>query len=235
MTSKERTIVFIPGYQSVVPSTKSIYLEQFCQQHNLTYVTFNHDFSPESSVETWYKNFLCILKNQTEGQLILVGSSLGVWLALLLFHRDEEDAVQIRSRICGIVGVGTSVNSTERWLNEIESEEKRIDRAYVYRRPSLYSSTGYYDILVAKLLDSKEYILPMESGKVYVNCSVIMLHGICDTDVPYHHAIDVLKLLDVPLGKICELRLIHDGDHRLSRQEDLIRIHGALLDLISFC
>ncbi|CAF4683165.1 unnamed protein product, partial [Rotaria sp. Silwood2] len=187
----------------------------------------------ESSVGTWYKNCLHILNSQTEGQLILVGSSLGVWLALLLFNRDEPDVMEARSRISGILGIGTSVNSTEIWLNEIEPEEKRVDRAYVYRRPSLYSSTGYYDIPVSMLLDSKEYLLAMKSGKIYAGCSVIMLHGMHDTDVPYQRAISVLKLFDVPMDKTCELRLIHDGDHRLSRQKDLISIGHALFVLIS--
>lgn len=233
MVSEKRTIVFIPGYQSIVPSTKSKYLEHFCQEHDLKFFTFNHDFSIQSSVGTWYRTLLHMLSKHTDGPITLVGSSLGVWLAMLIFNRDEIEAVQIRSRVCGIVGIGSAVNGTEVWLKEIEPEEKRFDRTYIYRRPSLYSSTGFYDIPVSMLIDSKEYLLGITSGKIYVGCSIIMLHGMQDTDVPYQRAVDLLKVLDVSSNRMCELHLINDGDHRLSSSKDLFRIGRALLDLMS--
>lgn len=224
MISKKQTMLFISGFQSSVPSTKSNYLEQFCQSHDLTLLTFNHDFSSETYVGTWYKNLLHILINRSEEAFILVCSSLGLWLALLLFNPEEADAIKIRSRVIGILGIGSSINSAEVCLNEIESEEKRIDRTYVYRRSSQYSTTGFCDIPVSMLLDSKKYLLATESKKISVGCSMIMLHGMIDIDVPYQRAIDLFKLLDVPMRKICELRIIHDGDHRLSRHENLLRI-----------
>ena len=123
------TIVFIPGYQSFVPSTKSTFLQAWCDEHHYRFVTFNHDFSsPNSSVGTWFHHLLSVLQERTENDhLILIGASLGGWLALLTVLRKEVD-ISIRSRIRGILTLGMSVNGTEVWLNEIESVEHRSDR-----------------------------------------------------------------------------------------------------------
>jgi hypothetical protein len=230
------TIVFIPGYQSFVPSTKSTFLQAWCNEYHHRFVTFNHDFSsPNVFVGTWFHNLLCILREQTgNDELILVGASLGAWLALLVLIRKEVDN-SLRSRIRGILTLGMSVNGTETWLNEIEPIENRSNREFIYRRPSSYSSTGYYDIPVSMLLDSKEYLLPIECDSIQLECnycSLIFMHGMLDPDVPYQRVIDFVSRLKINSNAAIEIRLIHDGDHRLSSDEDLSKIKHCLNDLI---
>lgn len=230
------TVVFIPGYQSVVPSTKSTFLQTWCDEHQHRFVTFNHDFSsPNSNVGTWFHHLLSILHEKTgNDRLILIGASLGAWLALLILIRKDVNA-SIRTRICGILALGMSINGTEVWLNEIESIEHRSDRTYIYRRPSSYSSTGYYDIPVSMLLDSKEYLLPMECNSIDLqsnDCRLIFMHGMLDPDVPYQRMIDFVSRLPIDKKGGIEIRLIRDGDHRLSRDEDLNKIKRCLNDLI---
>ena len=229
------TIVFIPGYQSYIPSTKSTFLRAWCDEHHYRFVTFNHDFSsPNSSVGTWFNRLLSILREGTgNDNLILIGASLGGWLAFLILIRHEVDNL-LRSRIRGILALGMSVNGTEVWLNEIEPIENRSDRSFIYRRPSSYSPTGYYDIPVSMLLDSKEYLLPIECYSIQLecnNCSLIFIHGMLDPDVPYQRIIDFVSRLRIDRKAAIKIRLIHDGDHRLSRQEDLNEIKSCLNDL----
>lgn len=230
------TIVFIPGYQSFVPSTKSTFLQTWCDEQHYRFVTFNHDFSsPTSFVGTWFRNVLHVLQEKTDDDdLILIGASLGAWLALLVLIREDVNS-SIRSRIRGILTLGMSVNGTETWLNEIEPIEHRSDRNYIYRRPSAYSSTGYYDMPVSMLLDSKEYLLPTECQSIELqvkDCSLIFMHGMLDPDVPYQKVIDFVSHLRVDKKRTIEIRLVADGDHRLSRDEDLHRIKRCLNDLI---
>ncbi|UJR36962.1 hypothetical protein I4U23_029670 [Adineta vaga] len=230
-------IVFIPGYQSVVPSRKSIFLQTWCHEHRHRFVTFNHDFvSPNASVGTWFHHLLSILDHETStDKLILIGSSLGAWLALLVLLRKEVDT-SLKSRIHGILALGTSINGTEKWLNEIESNIHRSDRTYIYRRPSSYSSTGYYDIPVSMLLDSKQYLLPVECDTIQIesiNCILIFMHGMHDVDASYQRVIDLVSRLQINRQGAIEIRLIHDGDHRLSRDEDLLKIQHCLNDIIN--
>jgi dipeptidyl aminopeptidase/acylaminoacyl peptidase len=141
----------------------------------------------------------------------------------------------IRTRICGILALGMSINGTEIWLNEIEPIEHRSDRTYIYRRSSSYSSTGYYDIRVSMLLDSKEYLLPMECNSIDLQsdeCRLIFMHGMLDPDVSYQRMIDFVSRLSISKKGAIEIRLVHDGDHRLSRDEDLNKIGRCLNDLI---
>jgi pimeloyl-ACP methyl ester carboxylesterase len=230
------TVVFIPGYQSVVPSTKSTFLQKWCDEHHHRFVTFNHDFSsPDSNVGTWFHHLLSILHEKTgNDHLILIGASLGAWLALLILIRKDVN-ISIRTRICGILALGMSINGTEIWLNEIEPIEHRSDRTYIYRRPSSYSSTGYYDIPVSMLLDSKEYLLPIEGDSIDLqttDCRLIFMHGMLDSDVPYQRMIDFVSRLRIDKKGAIEIRLVYDGDHRLSRDEDLNKIKRCLNDLI---
>jgi len=230
------TVVFIPGYQSFVPSTKSTFLQAWCDEHHYRFVTFNHDFSsPDSFVGTWFHHLLSILQEKTDNNnLILIGASLGAWLAILVLIRNEVD-ISLRSRIRCILTLGMSINGTEVWLNEIESMKHRSDRTYIYRRPSSYSSTGYYDIPVSMLLDSKQYLLPTECDSIQLecnDCTLIFMHGMLDPDVPYQRMIDFVNRLRIDKKGAIEIRLVCDGDHRLSRNEDLNKIKRCLNDLI---
>lgn len=239
-TMLSTTVVFIPGFQSFVPSTKSNFVQQWCEKHRYVFLTFNHDFSSANvSIRTWFKHFVSILSDQIplDHSIFLIGASLGGWLAHLILIRDEID-VQLRSRIRGILTIGMSINGTEVWLNEISDEENRSNRNYIYRRPSVYSSTGFYEIPVSMLLDSKEFLLPIENDRIELNCencTLIFLHGMIDEDVSYQKVIDYVRRLKIKSNGKIELRLIQDGDHRLSRLEDLQTIRFCLNEMSRDC
>ena len=85
------------------------------------------------------------------------------------------------------------------------------------------------------LLDSKEYLLPTERQSIELqreNCSLIFMHGMLDSDVPYQKVIDFVSRLRIDKRGAIEIRLVADGDHRLSRGEDLQRIKRCFNDLI---
>ena len=85
------------------------------------------------------------------------------------------------------------------------------------------------------LLDSKEYLLPIEYDSIQLecnHCSLIFMHGMLDPDVPYQRVIDFVSRLKINSKAAIEIRLIHDGAHRLSSDEDLSKIKRCLNDLI---
>lgn len=168
-----------------------------------------------------------MLDAYTTGPQILVGSSMGAWLALLAATKEEEGMTMIRKKIAGIVGVGASYNFTERLLREEVPKEHTEDRDYVYRRPSKYSETGYYDIPVSMMLDSREWLLP-ETGRIKVECPVVFVHGTKDEDAHYE---DVLKLAVRIDGKV-KVVAVEGGDHRLSKEEDLLTIDNVVEEMM---
>ncbi|RUS19889.1 Alpha/Beta hydrolase protein [Endogone sp. FLAS-F59071] len=230
-------IVFIPGFQSTfLTSNKAHYLYRFCTAHNpplsyLTYDHFAHGSSPghlrHASIGLWLHELGTMLNAYTSGPQILVGSSMGAWLALLAATKEEEGMARIRKRIAGIVGVGASYNFTERLLKEEVPNEHTEDRDYVHRRPSKYSETGYYDVPVSMMLDSREWLLP-EIGKIEVGCPVVFVHGTKDEDAHYE---DVLKLAARIDGKV-KVVTVECGDHRLSKEEDLLTVDNVVEEMV---
>jgi pimeloyl-ACP methyl ester carboxylesterase len=157
--------------------------------------------------------------------VILVGSSMGGWVALLVARKFAQQAAP--ARLAGMVLIAPAWDMTERLMWHRMSDEIKaiIERDGVYHEPSLYGDP--YPITKHLIEEGRQHLLGEDL--LDLDVPVRILQGMCDPDVPWGHALDLVDLLccdDV------ELTLIKDGDHRQSRPEDLRRLEATVAALV---
>ncbi|KAJ8327922.1 hypothetical protein QVD99_006344 [Batrachochytrium dendrobatidis] len=221
-------ILLVNGFRSTFTNSKKArYLEDWCAQQRFHFVTYDHAGHGDSSVAFQdctigqWRSDLAVVVEQVTGQhsticpaspLILVGSSMGLWLSLLVAAYDHPSAIS------GIIGVGGSINFTERLLKEIP-----LEIGSVWMRPSRYDPNGYP--IHRKLLNSgREHLLIKDT---VINCPIELIHGMCDVDVSWEQSAHVALLLNTTSSVV--VTLIKDADHRLSAPSDL-QVIGQALD-----
>lgn len=216
------TLCFLAGFRSDVSnSLKSDAVADLAEKHGYGFLAWHgkdgdDDDTMEGNVATWADDSAALLQEKIKGRSILAGASMGLWLALLVAQRCPS--------VDGILGIGGSVHFTERWLEQVPPAH-RHDPTYIWKRPSAYHPKGHYDIPVRFLLDSRKALFP---ESIPVHCPVELVHGAQDQDVPLSHAHDLTRRLRAPS---VNLEVIPDGDHRLSRPEDIAYIQSAILSL----
>lgn len=226
-TGAAPTIVFLGGYRSDMRGTKAERLSATCAKAGLGFLRFDYRGHGESSgqfadltISDWLEDAADIVSARTEGPLLLVGSSMGGWIALLLAQR-------MRPRMAGMLLLAPAPDFTKRLVEpSLTAAECRdlarqgyIERASAYApEPTVYTKRLLDDGLSQCVLDG-----PVETG-----CPVHIIQGMRDPDVPYTHALELVSHLP---GDGVTLTLVADGDHRLSREEDLHRMDAAVLDL----
>ena len=221
------TRVWLGGFGSDMSGTKAGALAAWAGASGHDFLRFDYfghglssgDFE-DGTITRWRADALVVIDELTEGSVILVGSSMGGWLACLAAMARPE-------RIAGLALVAPAADFTERLLAPRLPSEARaaIERDGVWRRPSLYEPQGYP--ITSRLLEdgARWSILP---GPIAIECPVRILQGGADADVPWRHAFDLalaLKSDDVVFS------LVRDGDHRLSRPPDLARLIAFAAEL----
>jgi pimeloyl-ACP methyl ester carboxylesterase len=210
------TIVFLPGYHSDMNGEKATKLAAFCADRGQAMVRFDYSGHGASggtfelgTIGSWAQDALTVIDHLTAGKLILVGSSMGGWLALLTAQQRPE-------RISAIVGVAAAPDFTENLMWEAMTFDERtiLMRDHVLRIPSQYGDPT--PITRALIEDGRAHLLL--HGPILLDCKVRLLHGQADSDVPWETALRTAERLVT-----CDVQviLIKDGDHRLSRPSDL--------------
>ncbi|MCM2503983.1 alpha/beta hydrolase [Aureimonas altamirensis] len=223
------TVVFLGGYRSDMRGAKAERLSTTCDKAGLGFLRFDYRGHGESSgrftdltISDWLDDAADIVSAKTEGPLLLVGSSIGGWIALLLARR-------MQARMAGMLLLAPAPDFTKRLVEpSLTAAECRdlarhgfIERASNYSpEPTVYTKRLLDDGLSQCVLDG-----PVETG-----CPVHIIQGMQDPDVPYAHALELVSHLP---GEGVTLTLVANGDHRLSREEDLRRMDAAVLDLAS--
>ncbi len=222
-------MVWLGGFRSDMRATKAEALDAWAASRGRAFVRFDYAGHGESSgpfeastVSRWLEDTLAVLDRFVAGRPVLVGSSMGGWLALLA-TRALLQAKSERSP-AGLVLIAPAVDFTERlmWDSFPESIREAIRDKGVYHRPSLYSCEPY-PITRALIEDGRKHLLfgaPIATG-----CPVHILQGMQDSDVPWRHALELVEHLP---GDCVAMTLVKDGDHRLSRPEDLDRLIAAV-------
>jgi pimeloyl-ACP methyl ester carboxylesterase len=217
-------VVWLGGFHSDMGGTKAVALDEWARKVGRAYLRFDYFGHGESSgafengtIGRWRADALAVIDQLTEGPLVLVGSSMGGWLASLAALARPE-------RIKALVLIAPAADFTDKLMEPGLSDEAReaLKRHGRWRRPSEYDGEGY--VITAALLDEGRTwsILP---GPIPIACPVRILQGREDPDVPWRHALalgDAIKTPDVVFT------LVKDGDHRLSRPEDLHRMIQAV-------
>jgi len=221
-------VVWLGGFKSDMAGTKAQALADWAQAKGRAYVRFDYFGHGESSgdfvrgtITRWREDALAVIDELTAGPLVLVGSSMGGWLSCL--------AAAVRAdRVSGLVLIAPAADFTEKLMAPEMTAQDRIQMAEtgVWLRPSEYGEP--YPIARALIEDGARWsILP---GPVPVEAPVRVLQGGADPDVPWRHALELAQALrteDVVFS------LIRDGDHRLSRPQDIARLIAAVEELVS--
>jgi len=220
------TVVWLGGFHSDMTGTKAQVLADQAQATGGGYLRFDYFGHGESdgafedgTITRWREDALAVIDELTEGPLVLVGSSMGGWLACL--------AAMVRpERVKALVLVAPAPDFTETLMEPELSDEARaaIARDGRWIRPSDYDEGGY--AITRELLEdgARWSILP---GPVPIDVPVRILQGGADPDVPWTHALELANALN---SDDVVFTLIKDGDHRLSRPQDLERLVAAVND-----
>ena len=221
------TVVWLGGFRSDMTGTKAQALADWARSRGRAYLRFDYlghgessgDFQALGTITRWREDALSVLDELAEGEAVLVGSSMGGWIACLA-------AMARPQRVKAMVLIAPAPDFTETLMGpEIPPEGRAALTAEgVWLRPSDYGEP--YPITAALLEDGARWsILP---GPVAIECPVRILQGGADPDVPWRHALELAQAIKTP---DVVFSLIKDGDHRLSRDADIARIIAAVAEL----
>lgn len=224
-------IFWLGGFRSDMAGSKALALDALGAEQGLAVTRFDysgHGVSggafDDGTISRWLEEAEAVLAT-TRGPQIIVGSSMGGWLALLL----ARALLRRGSHANGMVLIAPAPDMThELMLPDFTAAEQEALQANGYvDQPSQYSDTPYR-ITRALIEDGAQHLL--FGGVIETGCPVTILQGGADPDVPQAHAI---KLVTHILHDPVTLTLIPDGDHRLSRDEDLARLRDAVMRMVS--
>ena len=221
------TIVWLGGFRSDMAGTKAQALADWAIATGRPYVRFDYfghgesegDFA-KGTITRWREDALAVLDQLVMGQAVLVGSSMGGWISCLA-------AAAIPERIKALVLIAPAPDFTEKLMAPEMSPADRAELAEsgVWYRPSDYGDP--YPITRELLEDGGRWsILP---GPVNLDAPVRILQGGADPDVPWRHALELAQAIR---GEDVVFTLIKDGDHRLSRPQDIERLLGTLEEVL---
>ena len=220
-------VVFLPGYKSDMTGAKALETEAFCRSDGRACLRLDYSGHGASggrfedgTISRWTEDALALIDRLTEGKLILIGSSMGGWIALLA-------ALARPDRVAGLIGIAAAPDFTETlmWQAMTPAEQATIMQAGVLHVPSQYGEP--YPVTKALIEDGRTRRLL--DRPIPLACPVRLLQGQRDPDVPWQTALRLAEQLD---SEDVRITLIKDGDHRLSRPQDLRLLRGALAELL---
>jgi pimeloyl-ACP methyl ester carboxylesterase len=230
-TGSAPSIFWLGGFRSDMAGSKALALDALGAAEGLAVTRFDYsghgssggDFN-EGSISLWLEEAEAVFA-KTSGPQIIVGSSMGGWIALLLARKLLAAGTPAH----GVVLIAPAPDMThELMLKEFTPQEHEdLQNKGFVEQPSAYSDEPYR-INRTLIEDGKNHLL--FGGVIETGCPVIILQGGQDPDVPPAHAI---KLVTHMLHDPVTLTLIPDGDHRLSRDADLTQIKAAVMRLVS--
>jgi pimeloyl-ACP methyl ester carboxylesterase len=217
-------VLFCGGYTSDMTGTKATALKSFCCAEGRAFTRFDYaghgassgDFA-DGTIGGWAKDALAILDRLTAGPMLVVGSSMGGWIMLLVALARPE-------RVRGLVGIAAAPDFTEDLLLAQATPEQRralADQGY-WMQTSAYGGEPYP--VTARFIEEARAHLVLR-GPIQLRCPVHLLHGQRDPDVPWQTALRLAERLE---SEDVTVELIKAGDHRLSTAADLARIKAAI-------
>lgn len=223
------TVVWLGGFKSDMTGTKAQALADWARDAGRAYIRFDYFGHGESSgdfargtISRWREDALAVLDALTAGELVLVGSSMGGWIACLAAMARPE-------RVKALVLIAPAPDFTEKLMTpEIPPEgHAALAADGVWLRPSEYGEP--YPITRTLLEDGARWSI-LGGEAIPITVPVRVLQGGQDPDVPWRHA---LELANGVKGEDVIFTLIKDGDHRLSRPQDIARLLAAVDEVCS--
>jgi pimeloyl-ACP methyl ester carboxylesterase len=224
------TIVFLPGFMSDMTGDKALAVEAWCRSQGRACLRLDYSGHGASGgrfedggIGLWTEDALLLIDTLIAGPLVLVGSSMGGWIALNVALRRPND-------VAALVGIAAAPDFTETlmWPAFTTAQRATLMGEGVLRIPSQY---GGEQIITRTLIEDGRLHLLL-SGPIPLRCPVRLLHGQRDPDVPWPTALQLAERLE---SDDVGVTLIKDGEHRLSRPQDIALLIAALGELVSDC
>jgi pimeloyl-ACP methyl ester carboxylesterase len=210
-------LVFLGGYASDMTGTKVSYLADRCKAVDISLLRFDYRGHGQSSgdfkdgtIGSWLEDTCAAFDQLTEGPQIIIGSSMGGWLGLLLAMKKPE-------RTKALIGIAAAPDFTEdlMWLRLSPDQRERLEQdGFVYDETQPPNEQA--PITLKLIEEARQHLLLR--AKIPVSCSVRLIQGLHDTEVPWQH---VLRITENIAHDDVRSILVKDGDHRLSRGQDL--------------
>jgi pimeloyl-ACP methyl ester carboxylesterase len=224
-------LFWLGGFKSDMQGTKALALDAWAAERNRACTRFDYSGHGESSgdfadgtIGRWLEESVEVFDAFCEGPQVVIGSSMGGWMALLL-ARELARRPASRASLAGLVLIAPAPDFTEElmWKGFSPEARRQIETTGVWLRPSEYGDP--YPITRNLIEEGRNHLLL--GGAIEVGCPVHILQGAKDPDVPWKHAFALVHRL--PADDVV-LTMIQDGDHRLSRPQDIARILAAVAE-----
>jgi pimeloyl-ACP methyl ester carboxylesterase len=225
-------LFWLGGFKSDMRGTKAEALDLWARNNGRAMTRFDYSGHGESggtftdgTIGRWLEETRAVFDAFCRGPQVVVGSSMGGWLALLL-TRELMRRTQAEASVVRLVLVAPAVDFTEElmWKRFSPEVKREIEQTGVWARPSQYSDEPY-PITRGLIEEGRKHLLL--DGMIETGCPVRILQGVQDPDVPWQHTVELTSHFardDVVLT------LVKDGDHRLSRPEDIERLIAAVAE-----
>ncbi|MEO1152871.1 MAG: alpha/beta hydrolase [Pseudomonadota bacterium] len=217
-------VVFLGGFHSDMEGTKALHLEAWAKAEGRAFLRFDYSGHGQSSgdfldgaIGDWAEDAMAAIGHLTQSPQILVGSSMGGWIALLVARAMPD-------RVAGLVGIAAAPDFTEdsMWAGFTDAEKARLTEQGRVEQPSDYSDEPY--IITRRLIEEGRDQLVLRAP-LPAPFPVRLLHGTADTDVALSVPLRLIDHIDSPDAR---LTLVKDADHRFSDPDQLDLIVDAI-------
>jgi len=233
-TSCAPALFWLGGFNSDMRGTKALALDSWAAEQGRACIRFDYSGHGESggafidgTIGRWLEEAVAVFEQFAQGPQVVIGSSMGGWMALLLTRALASRAAK-QATLAGLVLIAPAPDFTEQlmWNNFSDEIREEITTKGVWMRPSEYGDGTPYPITRALIEEGRNHLLL--GSAIEVGCPVRILQGAQDPDVPWQHAFALAHRL--PAEDVV-LTMIQDGDHRLSRPQDIARIMAAVAEM----
>ena len=225
-------LFWLGGFNSDMQGIKALALDKWAADHGRACVRFDYSGHGESggafidgTIGRWLEESVAVFGQFCTGPQVVIGSSMGGWMALLL-AREMAKRPESRASLAGLVLIAPAPDFTEElmWKGFSAEIRRELETKGVWLRPSQYGEP--YPITRALIEEGRNHLLL--GSAIDVGCPVRILQGAQDPDVPWQHAFALAHRLP---SEDVVLTMIQDGDHRLSRPQDIARIIAAVAEI----
>jgi len=230
-------LFWLGGFKSNMDGTKALHVDAYAEQMGLAYTRFDYsghgisggDFV-SGTISRWCEEAISVFRS-TEGSQVVIGSSMGGWISLLMSLRllgrmSRNDVIHHLpdGRIAAVVLIAPAVDFTEQliWLRLSPDEQDKLLRVGYYDLPSTHSCGSV--VITRELIEDGRKNLLL-GGFIDLGCPVYIVQGVDDVEVPWRYS---LLLLERISGVDMTISLIHGGDHSLDRPSDLETISRVI-------
>lgn len=227
-SDKQITLIFLHGLLSDKSGSKSLYLYEYCKKNDLNFLSFDnlgHGNSDgnfiEENISSWLSTAKKMINEYCTGDAILVGSSKGGWLSLLLSLKNID---KIKAQIL----LAPAPDFTEEIWKKLSDDDQNILKTKGFLYVSSETCSDHYPIAYQLILDAKKHLI-LNNKTLNIKIPTIIIHGMKDHDVDYRNS---LKIIDLIESEYCYLKLLKNSGHRLSSNQDLEILKNSVEEIM---